>query len=533
MAQGQTHPSGMAVSDLREPSPYLHLVKDALERWSSRPAFIDSFGELTYGQTRQRIGQVMSALAARGIGRGDRVGVLAGNRADAWIVMVATQFLGGVSVGFHAKASADDHLAIADAARLAAFVAENQFGATGSRIATALPATQVFALGPGPDVGPDLLGEAEALPPAALDPNIAANGDLAELIYTGGTTGRSKGVMQSHRSRAAISLTSQLAYELPVHPRFLASAPITHATGHWVVPTLIRGGVVVLMDGFDPELFVTNVNTHQLSLTFLVPSMIYKLLDHAPSDEWLQMPSLSRVIYGASPMSTERLIEAHHRMGRVFTQIFGQTESLALGTALLSDEHDLDDEARLRSCGRQIPGTRVELLDEEDQPVPRGEVGEMCIKAPSVMEGYLDDPELTRETLAGGWLHTGDMARADDDGYITIVDRRKDFVITGGFNVYSREVEDALLTHPAVAAAAVIGVPDDTWGEAVAALIVPTEGVIPDPDDIKAAVRDAKGPVHTPKIVEFVDELPLTAVGKVNKPELRKRFWAGATREVH
>jgi len=519
--------------DLREASPYLHLVKDAMRRWSQRTAFVERDRTMSFAETRDLIGRTMSALAARGVSRGDRVGVLAPNSADAWIVSVATQFLGGISVGFHSKASPDDHVTIAAAADLKLFVAEGRFGDTATRVSEALMSIQVAALGPGPDVGPDLFSEADRSPVATLDAEVAANGDLAELIYTGGTTGRSKGVMQSHRSRAAISLASQLAYELPVRPRYLASAPITHATGHWVVPTLMRGGSVVLMDGFDAEEFVDNVKRHELSLAFLVPSMIYKLLDAAPSEDWLRMPSLERIIYGASPMSIDRLVEAHERIGRIFTQIYGQTESLALGTALLSDEHDLNNPDRLRSCGRQVPGTRVELLDTDYQPVPAGEVGEMCIKAPSVMEGYLDDPELTAEALAGGWLHSGDMGRADEDGYITIVDRKKDFVITGGFNVYSREVEDAVLDHPAVAAAAVIGVPDEVWGEAVAAIVVPVKGQRVDPDEIKASVRAAKGPVYAPKLIEVVDELPLTAVGKIDKPRLRERFWASHDRQVH
>lgn len=521
------------VDDLREASPYLHLVKDALRRWSGRTAFVQGDRTISFAETGDLIGRTMSALAARGVERGDRVGVLAPNTADAWIVTVAAQFLGGVSVGLHAKAAPDDHLAVAAAADLKVLAVDGRFGPTAARVSESLPDTQVTSLGVGPDVGPDLVAEASRLRPATLDADVATNADLAELIYTGGTTGRSKGVMQSHRSRAAISLASQLAYELPVRPRFLASAPITHATGHWVVPTLMRGGCIVLMDGFDAEEFVANVRRHELSLTFLVPSMIYKLLDAASSDDWLRMPSLERVIYGASPMATERLVEAHERIGRVFTQIYGQTESLALGTALLSDEHDLEDPDRLRSCGRQVPGTRVELLDADHQPVAAGEVGEMCIKAPSVMDGYLDDPALTAEALAGGWLHSGDMGRADDDGYITIVDRKKDFVITGGFNVYSREVEDAVLDHPAVAAAAVIGVPDDVWGEAVAAIVVAAKGRRVDPDEIKSSVRAAKGPVHTPKLVEVVEELPLTAVGKVDKPKLRERYWAGWDRQIN
>jgi fatty-acyl-CoA synthase len=292
----------------------------------------------------------------------------------------------------------------------------------------------------------------------------------------------------------------------------------------------MRGGTVVLMDGFNPEELVQTVNDQRVSLAFLVPSMIYKLLDAFPGE--IQMPSLERVVYGASPMAPSRLIEAHERIGQVFTQIYGQTETLALGTALLSDEHDLNDAARLASCGRQVPGTIVALLGDDNQPVGPDEVGEMCVRSPGVMRGYRNQPELTAETMAGGWLHTGDMARRDAAGYLTIVDRRKDFIITGGFNVYSREIEDVIASDPTVAVVAVFGVPDPVWGESVKAVVVPAAGAEVDVAALTKAVRDAKGPVHAPKSIDVVDQVPLTPVGKVDKRALRSQYWEGRERAV-
>ena len=495
-------------------SIYLHLVADALERWRDRIAFHADGRELTYGQTAELIGRTMSGLRDRGVRPGDCVGVLAPNSPEAWITCTAAQFLGACSLGLHARASSADHaFECADA--------EVRLLAVHARYADAAGEVEQTVV----DIG-EVVGD-EALP---LDPDIADDEDLVELLYTGGTTGRPKGVEQPHRSRAAIALHSQLAYELPVRPRYLASAPITHASGHFVVPTLMRGGTVVLMDGFNPEEFVQMVNEQRVSLAFLVPSMIYKLLDAFPGE--IEMPTLERVVYGASPIAPTRLVEAHTRMGRIFTQIYGQTETLALGTSLLSDEHDLNDPARLASCGRQVPGTIVALLDEDNQPVAPGEVGEMCIRSPGVMRGYRNRPELTAETLAGGWLHTGDMARRDENGYLTIVDRRKDFIITGGFNVYSREIEDVLASDPTVAAVAVFGVPDPVWGEAVKAVVVPAEGAEVDVAALIKAVRDVKGAVHAPKSIDVVDEVPVTAVGKIDKRALRSRYWEGRERAV-
>ncbi|MBA4867253.1 AMP-binding protein, partial [Streptomyces sp. PSKA54] len=259
------------------------------------------------------------------------------------------------------------------------------------------------------------------------------------------------------------------------------------------------------------------------------PTMIYRLLD-AGLD--VTMPSLQRIIYGAAPMAPSRLIEGHERLGRVFTQIYGQTESLALGTALWADEHDLHRSDRLLSCGRAVPGTRVELLGGDGEPVATNEVGEICIRSAGVMLRYHNLPELTEETLAGGWLHTGDLAKRDDEGFITIVDRKKDFIISGGFNVYTREIEDVLTADPSVAVAAVIGVPDPDWGEAVKAVVVAAPGAEVDTARLIARVRSAKSAVHAPKSIDVVEELPLTPVGKTDKKALRAAFWAGQKRSV-
>ena len=495
-------------------SIYLHLVTDALERWRDRIAFHADARELTYSQTAELIGCTMSGLRARGVRAGDCVAVLAPNSPEAWITCTAVQFLGACSLGLHARSSAADHAFECADAGVRLLAVDARFSDAASKVE-----------GTVVDMAELVAGAA-----LTLDPEVADDEDLVELLYTGGTTGRPKGVEQPHRSRAAIALSSQLAYELPVRPRYLASAPITHASGHFVVPTLMRGGTVVLMDGFNPEELVQTVNDQQVSLAFLVPSMIYKLLDAFPGE--IQMPSLERVVYGASPMAPSRLIEAHERIGRVFTQIYGQTETLALGTALLSDEHDLNDAARLASCGRQVPGTIVALLGDDNRPVGPDEVGEMCVRSPGVMRGYRNQPALTAETMAGGWLHTGDMARRDLAGYLTIVDRRKDFIITGGFNVYSREIEDVIASDPTVAVVAVFGVPDPVWGESVKAVVVPAAGADVNVAALTKAVRDAKGPVHAPKSIDVVDQVPLTPVGKVDKRALRNQYWEGRERAV-
>ncbi|MFC5731559.1 MULTISPECIES: AMP-binding protein [Nocardioides] len=512
-----THPDATLAASS---STHNSLVVEALRAWPSRTAFVHDDRHISYAETRDLIAQFMRVMHDRGVRAGDAVGILAPNRPEAWMVAVAAQLLGAHSVGMHARAAVEDHVFECADADIRLLVVDESFASVaGDLIAAGVES--LLAIGSS-EFAPDLLVLAEAVgaTPLRANPDVDEN-TIVEILYTGGTTGRSKGVVQSQRARAAITLASPLAYQLPLEPVYVAAAPITHAAAHFLAPTLIRGGTVVTLNGFRPDEFVDTVKRNRGSVSFLVPTMIYRLLD-AGID--LDMPTLERIVYGAAPMAPTRLIEGHERLGRVFTQIYGQTESLALGTALWSSEHDLDRPERLLSCGRAVPGTRVELLDDDGKPVARGDVGEICVRSAGVMLRYHKLPELTEETLAGGWLHTGDMAKQDEDGYITIVDRKKDFIISGGFNVYTREVEDVLIADPAVAAAAVIGVPDPEWGEAVKAVVVASPGAQIDRARLVARVREAKGAVHAPKSIEIVDELPLTPVGKPDKKALRATY---------
>jgi fatty-acyl-CoA synthase len=287
-----------------------------------------------------------------------------------------------------------------------------------------------------------------------------------------------------------------------------------------------------MAQGFDAQRFFELVERHRVTCTFLVPTMIYVLLDH-PGIAAADLSSLELVIYGASPMSPARLAEGMRRLGPVFMQLYGQSEAPNCITVLHSYEHDPERHPeRLASCGTPVGTSQVRLLDEAGRQVPVGEVGEICVRGPLVMQGYWNKPEETAKALRHGWLYTGDMARCDADGFIYIVDRSKDMIISGGFNVFPREVEDVLTRHPAVAAAAVIGVPDPKWGEAVKAVVVLKPGASAQPEELIALVREHKGPVQAPKSVEFVDALPVTGLGKPDKKALRANYWVGQARGV-
>ena len=259
--------------------------------------------------------------------------------------------------------------------------------------------------------------------------------------------------------------------------------------------------------------------------------MIYLLMDHLRSRE-ADLSAIESIIYASAPMSPTRLKEALELFGQVMMQCYGQTECIHL-TMLRKEDHRLDKPERLASCGRPPAGIRMALLDEDGQEVAQGEIGEVCVRGQPVMQGYWQRPDQTEETLRGGWLHTGDLAYCDEEGFVYLVDRAKDMIISGGFNVYPREVEDVLTAHPAVAMAAVIGVPDEKWGEKVLAVIVTRAGESVDAEALVALVKDKKGAVQAPKQVDFVDSLPQTALGKTDKKALRQRYWGDQARMVN
>ena len=288
-----------------------------------------------------------------------------------------------------------------------------------------------------------------------------------------------------------------------------------------------------MTQGFTPQKFLHLVETHRITATFLVPTMVYVLLD-SPARQGADLSSLHLIIYGASPMSPARLTEGINTFDPVFMQLYAQSEAPNTVTVLHQHEHDpVHHPERLASCGTPCVGQQVRLLDEDGHPVPDGEVGEICMRGPLVMQGYWNKPEETAVALRQGWLWTGDMARHDADGYLYIVARSKDMIISGGFNVFPREVEDVLTQHPAVAAAAVVGVPDAKWGEAVRALVVLKPGQAVAAEELISLVRERKGAVYAPKAIDFVDALPVTGLGKLDKKAIRAGFWLGQGRGVH
>src|SRR5690349_661241 len=350
---------------------------------------------------------------------------------------------------------------------------------------------------------------------------------MVMLAGTGGTTGRPKGVMLTGRNIETMSALTLLSYPFRPRPRYLALAPLTHAAGVLCFPVLTLGGEIVIMPKPDLTEFLALAERHRITHTFLPPTLIYMLLDHhdLPSTD---LTSLQCLWYGAAPMSANRLEEALTKIGPVMGQLFGQSEAPMMISTLAPAEHFRDDGSlaaeRLSSAGRPTPLTTVAIMDDEGHLLGSGERGEIVVRGSLVMAGYYKNPEATADAARHGWHHTGDIGYLDEDGYLFIVDRAKDMIITGGFNVYSAEVEQVLLAHPAVQDCAVVGLPDEKWGERVTAVVQPRPGQAVTPDEIRAFVKERIGSVKAPKQVEIWPDLPRSKVGKILKTEVKNQL---------
>ncbi|MCW2655635.1 MAG: acyl-CoA synthetase (AMP-forming)/AMP-acid ligase [Mycobacterium sp.] len=527
---------------LRNPAHMGHLLAGALKRHKDKPVLFLGDTTLTGGQLADRISQYIQAFEALGAGTESAVGLLSLNRPEVLMIVGAGQTQGYRRTALHPLGSLDDHAyVLADAGISSLIIDPNpMFVERALGLLERVDSLkQVLTIGPVPaglsHIALDLTAAAAKYEPRPLMAADLPPHHITGLTYTGGTTGKPKGVIVTAETMTTMTTIQLSEWEWPQHPRFLMCTPLSHAGAAFFTPTLIKGGEMIVLGKFDPAEVLRIIEEQRITATMLVPSMLYALMDH-PDSRTRDLSSLETVYYGASAINPVRLAEAIERFGPIFAQYYGQSEAPMVITYLAKDDHD---ETRLTSCGRPTLFARTALLGDDGKPAPQGEVGEICVSGPLLAGGYWKLPDATAETFKDGWLHTGDMAREDEDGFWYIVDRVKDMIVSGGFNVFPREVEDVIAEHSAVAQVCVIGTPDEKWGEAVTAVVVLRPDA-PDDDDaiatmtaeIQSAVKDRKGSVQSPKRVIVVDSLPVTALGKPDKKAVRAKFWQGATRAV-
>jgi len=514
------------------------LVATALGRYPQRTAFLNPDGRaVSYRRVAQEIVHADRWLAAQGISKGDSVAQLCANRSEIFSVMGGCYIGGYRSVALSPTTSVEDLAYILGHAEARVLVTDRtQLPRAREAVAAAaaVGGTELRLACHDAEPGiPHLWEGIEEHAHAAEGghariENRAAADDVVRLIYTGGTTGRPKGVMGSSGSLALNAMLRMAGHDWS-GIQLLCSTPLSHAAGAMIVPVLWHGGTLVMQDGFDPLRLIEQVLRGEANAVYVVPTMLYRLLDHPRVSDIAGR--LRMIMYGAAPASPARLREARERFGPILTQHYGLTE--APSTILNLNESDHLDDTLLASAGKPYPGMAVQLLDPQGNSVPPGEVGEICVRGPLLMSGYWKEPELTARAFVNGWLRSGDLAYQDARGYYFIVDRAKDMIVSGGFNVYPKEVEDVIAQHPAVAAVGVIGVPDSLWGEAVKAIVVCRAGQQVEPRVLMELVRVRKGPVMAPKSVDFVAELPQTGLGKIDKKVLRARYWSDSARRVN
>jgi fatty-acyl-CoA synthase len=509
---------------LLEQPGVLDLMAQGLRQHRDRLLLVGTDGQkFTAGEFAQEVSRYQQAFEGLEP-RPRRAALLARNRVEVLFASNGLNFAGIVATALHPMGSVEDYLHVLEDAGIDTLVfdAEHYSGIAGELQQRAPSLRHVLSLGES-DVGRPLAAAAAQFAPRSLEAPRHEPEAIYRIAYSGGTTGKPKGIIVTQRNVTASTLLQLTSWEWPDEIRHLICAPLSHAGSSVLPSVIIKGGALIVLPGFDPVAVMQAIEGHRITSVLMVPTMVLAMIDHPRFGEF-DLSSLEVIFYGASAFPPARLADAIGKLGPVFFQFYGQAEAPMSITVMRRDEHDTSDLRRLASCGRPTPMVRVALLDDDCREVADGTPGEICVRGPLLMGGYLNLPEESERVFAGGWLHTGDVAIRDEDGFLRIVDRKKDMIVTGGFNVFAREVEDVIAEHPLVRQVAVIGVADPRWGEAVKAVVVLKPGAAVPVEDLIALVRNRKGAVQAPKTVVFVDALPLSPLGKPDKKALRARY---------
>ncbi len=492
---------------------------------------------LSYGEALEASNQLANALCSAGLAVGDRFAYLSKNCLEYPLVFLAASKMGAVPVPLNYRLAPPELAYIANDSEAKLLIARGEFVEAIDSIRSDLKGVTAFVAQdapprPGWESWADWVG---TQPTTAPDREVSLEDDLYQM-YTSGTTGRPKGAVLTQQA-VVLQLTQQIAaFDSQSDDRVLIVAPLYHAAAAiTALGGVVLGASLVIHEDFDPAAVVRALSEDGITRTTLVPAMIQACLVFVPDVAERRYDDLRLIVYGASPIAAETLKRAMQVFGCDFTQAYGMTETTAVLTLLGPEDHRRALAERpklLLSAGRPLPGTEIRIVDADDRPVPAGTIGEIVGRGPQLMRGYWNLPEASAEALRGGWMHTGDAGFLDDEGYLYIQDRTKDMIVSGGENVYPREIEDVLFEHPSVADVAVIGVPDENWGESVKAVVVLREGETATAEEIMEFCRGRLAGYKRPRSVDFIAALPRNASGKILKKDLREKYWAGHTRRV-
>jgi acyl-CoA synthetase (AMP-forming)/AMP-acid ligase II len=504
------------------------LIKRGARYFPNEIAVIYQDQKLTFQQVHENSNRLANALYQLGLEKGDRISFLLANSIHSVEIDFAMLKSGLVRVPLNTRLSEEEQFHMITETGSKAIIFTEEFAERVARLRERLSEVALFCQVDGAvkyDWIIPIYEKMEAV--SGEDPQVPlCEEDLATLQYTSGTTGILKAAIHTQGSWAAIATNILASLTIEKGDVMMHAAPLTHASGTLVLPHWIRGAANAILPGFHPQEFLQAVEKIKPTTLNLVPTMIVMLLSH-PEVENYSFNSIRSIIYGASPMPREALKRGLELWGPKFIQYFGQTEVPLILTILDVEDHILALENhlfynRLLSCGRPTITTEIKIVDAQGQEVPQGEIGEISVSSSQAMTGYWQEEALTAETIRGKWVYTRDMGYVDQDGYLFLVDRKSDMIISGGFNIYPREVEEVLYQHPAVLEAAVVGVPDEKWVEAVKAFVVLREDHHVTDVELIEYCKANLASYKKPKYVEFIDTLPKSAVGKVVRRMLKK-----------
>jgi acyl-CoA synthetase (AMP-forming)/AMP-acid ligase II len=484
------------------------IIRRAARHFKNAPCLVQEGAELSFLEFDAATDRLGNALLASGLNPGDRVGVLLPNSIECIIAYYALAKAGLVRVGMNSRETLADHSYKLTDSESRAVIHDGGDTFPTERAIDLVELRKMIDTG---DSIPCDVGRALDAP--------------YRMGYTGGTTGQPKAVVLTERGELAelSAFLTDLMPDIREGDTFLHAAPIAHASGAFFLPALVRGARSTAMTKFDAAEFIKLSQAEGATLTFLVPTMLAMILAEPASAN--ADFKYRRIAYGASPIAPSVLGRAEARFGRIFAQTYGQAESPMVIGCLKPEDHD-----RIGSCGRPFTLADVAILDDDDNELPVGEIGEICCRGPQLMSHYYNRPEATAKAFANGWLHTGDLGRMDEDGFFYILDRKNDMLISGGYNVYPREVEDVLLGAPGVLEAAVVGLPDEVWGDRVQAVVSGSANL--DAEAVLAHARAALAGHKCPKHIEVWDALPKSGAGKVLRRKVREALIEQALKET-
>jgi acyl-CoA synthetase (AMP-forming)/AMP-acid ligase II len=492
----------------------------------------------TYAQFNARANRVANALSHLGLGLGDNVALLMNNCPEMLESMFACFKAGFGAVPINFRLHPSEYAYIIDHSHAKAVILTSEFNADVLNVRDRINQANHLITVSGAEG--ELLDYEKLISQASEHRDDGETGpdDVAWLFYTSGTTGQPKGAMLTHRNLMVMTLAYYADYgSLGPEDAVLHAGPLSHGSGLYALPNVAQGAANVILEAksFDPELVFRTVQEYQITNMFAAPTMV-NLMVASPAMDDFDFSSMKSLIYGGGPMHVEHLREAMHRLGPCMTQLYGMGETPMTITYLPRRDHLLEGNelqmGRLASAGFARTGVDVRVVDANEAQVVSGGIGEVVVRSDVVMRGYWQDPRATAGALRGGWLHSGDLGYMDEQGYLFLMDRSKDMIISGGENIYPREVEEAIIKHPAVREVAVIGVPDPKWGEAIKAVVVLTPGTRISDEELIAFCKDRIASYKKPRSVDFVDDLPKNNYGKVLKRDLKAKYWKPGERLV-